>query len=699
MGCLLFYYFKHIAEDKKKYMSWLSIILLSLLGLFLIFVFVLCPLYIYFIRNIIKNTNRGFIELVRTGNLSEARQLFEKAVGAIPSALEFNPLLMQAAVDLKNVDSPQKKEQLQEFFSELADIYLKESPDSGFVKMFAAGLRERNSVRLREIVEESLEEDSSLQAYSFASMIMQNRDICLSINYSIAAMHQLLNQKRLSSKTFASVMNLIIDNLFKAGLYNTALQCCELCLSRARLRDHELYFLKAVKWRILDLLAKNDEIADELAASDMTKDICISLLPLFVFYALRADNSRLALDCIRRLKEAPGLKLPQWCSDVFSNQINIISFLQCSAKDPQSRKSAAVPDYLIKNLKETADTYSSNKLVQIITADALYCAGSYIQALMYLQRSQKLRSEILIAESAVPDFEACANEGSSAYMLSLPEKLPYLSGYSGENELMYHLLIKLHKEEDALPFAVSRCKAASERSPEKALWQLRVMQLQRNNGESIEEKLQNTENSLADYQSGNHIEAPEVMPEKTRSESSGEEEDLIESLLEKDFLLGELQFHYALAECIRLQNQPDSDEKRLKILSRVFESRPGSNLLIRLTVPLAAKLGRRSLLQRLSDALKACAVSMEDIEALRLADEALNILSSAENAPADGKVFSAPDAPAGEDGLEDREKDRAQNAPDRADRAEADLLQLLKISEQSAENALKALEGCQLDRK
>ncbi|MBQ7503191.1 hypothetical protein IJT93_10885 [bacterium] len=673
-------------------MSWLSIILLSLLGLILLFIFILLPLYIYFIKNIIKNVNRSFTEMVREGNLGEARQLFEKTVGAIPSALEFNPLLIEAAVDLKNVDSPQKKEQLQIFFSELAEIYLKESPDSGFVKMFAAGLKGEDRFRLQATIEKALDADSSPSAYNFAAMLMQNKDILLAIQYSIEAMHQLLSHKRLNSQTFISAMRLIIDNMFKAGLYKTALQCCQLCLSHRSLNTETQYFFKAVKWRISDLLGYGVMPESELTALDETQDVHISLLPLYVYYALRANNARLALSCVQRLKENSRFKLPKWCMELFLDQINIISFLQSSVKTPDSRRTAAVPDYLIKNLKEAADTYSDNKTVQIIAADALYCAGSYIQALMYLQRSRKLRSELLLAENSEFDIEKISRS-CSAYLLSLPENLPYLSGYGGEDELMFYLLMKLNKEEDALQLAANRCKSVSEDSPEGMLWQLRKLQLQQNGECAVENDLKIIDKRLTEYRSGHHIDESEIPSSQYDSENSDETNDSIEKAMKEDCFIGELQYYYALAEYIKLQNKPDSDEQRLEVFSNLFESCPGSNLLIRTAVPLAVKLGRQSLLLRLSEALQARAVSMEDIETLRLADEALNAAGVSDEAAPVSSPASASGAPAAGESL----NSFIQSIDGKTPVSETDLLKLLTVSEVNAEKAALALEECGQD--
>ena len=176
---------------------------------------------------------------------------------------------------------------------------------------------------------------------------------------------------------------------------------------------------------------------------------------------------------------------------------------------------------------------------------------------------------------------------------------------------------------------------------------------------------------------------------KTRDETH----DSIEKAMKEDCFIGELQYYYALAEYIKLQNKPDSDEQRLEVFSNLFESCPGSNLLIRTAVPLAVKLGRQSLLLRLSEALQARAVSMEDIETLRLADEALNAAGVSDEAAPVSSPASASGAPAAGESL----NSFIQSIDGKTPVSETDLLKLLTVSEVNAEKAALALEECGQD--
>lgn len=478
----------------------------------IVFIIVLFFAWAYLKVLLKRRINYVFSTLVKEGDLEQAQNCFQRTLDAAPLFLAYNQTLVNAAINLNEVESAQSVRNLHSFFDKIADIYLKRQPDSNFANIFAVGIKKRTNPQLaRQCIAKAMRREPSWLLCSIGCMVTRDFDVCSSALMGRDALVKMPNIPKYADRRISAAISLA-KTLEYAGSNTAAALCLQQCAKEtasyplSRNTEIDLTFCQAYF---------KQSLGDGLAAADMlaktnTIDTYTPYLVLEAALTYLANHKDIkALKCINQLSKLTETDLPLWYTDGVKAYISVISYISGLYAQNKYEPDLSILDLHLKNLKDAANAYHDVKYMQILAADACLCAGQKRQALLYLERAEKLPWQPIeeITESSDLNIEEEETQATlAALILSL--STPHLSYFTSTEKAIWQLYMDLDQADDALALAQRTLRLDSSNSLlEEAWWQFKAHQASQKLGKHkvAQEYWDQALKSLENYEASNHV--------------------------------------------------------------------------------------------------------------------------------------------------------------------------------------------------
>ncbi len=524
--------------------------------------------WIYFKLLIRRRINYVFSELVKEGDLEQAQSCFKRIMEAAPRFLAYNQTLVCAAINLDEVESAQSVRNLHSFFDKIADLYLKFQPQSHFANIFAAGIKKRSDPKLAKLcIKKAMHSEPSWQLCSIGCMVTRDFDVCSSALMGREALAKMPDIAKYADARVSTSISLA-KTLEMAGANRAAFICLRQCA-----KESEAYNLQ--RYTEVDLtfgrayfeqsLGKGVSAANLLAKIN-TVDIFTPYLVLEASLLFLANHRTVkALRCISELSKLSKNALPLWYTDGVKAYISVISYITSLYEQGKYEPDPDILDLHLKNLKDAANSYHDIKYMQILAADACLCAGQKRQALLYLERAEKLSWQPIEELDEISGGEI-ENDSAQSTLAGLIMNLSilHLSGPNTIDRAIWQLHMDLDQAEDALALAKRTIRqgtydVAFDSALEEAWWHFKAYLASQklNKHKEAQEYLDLALKNLAKYEQDNHIEG---MPAPI--------DQLFDTLAEPRSF-GSTDYHLLKAEMSFLQPK-DEQENYARALLAVF---------------------------------------------------------------------------------------------------------------------------------
>ena len=528
----------------------------------IVLIVVLLYAWTYFKVFLRRRINYVFSTLVKEGDLEQAQSCFKRTLDAAPFFLAYNQTLVSAAINLSEVESAQSVRNLQQFFDKIADIYLKHQPESHFANIFAVGIKKHSNPQLaKECIGRAMRRNPSWLLCSIGCMVTRDFDVCSSALMGRDALVKMPNTAQYADRRISTAISLA-KTLEAAGADTAAALCLQQCAKETasyslnRNTEVDLAFCKAY---FKQSLGEGLAAADILAKTE-TIDTYTPYLVLEAALTYLANHEEMkALQCISKLSQHTDTELPLWYVDGVKAYTSVVAYISGLYAQEKLGPDSDILDLHLKNLKDAANAYHDVKYMQILAADAFLCAGQKRQALLYLERAEKLLWQPIeeITELSDLDLEEEETQATlAALILSL--STPHLAYFTSTERAIWQLYMDLEQPDDALALAQRTLRLDSyNNSLEKSWWQLKAHQASKKLGKHKEaqEYWNQATKSLEDYETSNHIQGLPVRLDK------------IFETFEKPRSFGATDYHLLKAEIASLQKNAEQENFALSLIS------------------------------------------------------------------------------------------------------------------------------------
>ncbi|MGM9998467.1 MAG: tetratricopeptide repeat protein [Candidatus Bruticola sp.] len=547
-----------------------------------------------------RRLNYIFSCLVEEGSLDRAQSCFQHVIEAAPSFMDYNSTLLDAALDLRKVNSVQSVHNLSAFFNKIADIYLLYQPESSFANIFAAGIKKHsNPILAKSCIAKAIRRDSSLTIRSIGSIVARNLDNCLSALLAISALTELPNSKKPATGNVLWTVSLL-QSLNFAGASHSAGRYLQKCLDDQSFnsvsRSAEAYALDCQAY-IKQSLGQG---MDSIASLTVLRTVDFYTPYLFfraVLICLANHHPLEAFKSMLAVTNQPDFELPSWFGDILEAYIEVIAYITILYSDGHKEADPKILDIHLKNLKDVANSYHDIKYVQTLTADAYMCAGKYRQALVYLERAKRLPWSFIIEADDTDDqekYEAAEDIINSLATFSL-------YGDSGLTMALYTAYVKIGDEAEALALAERRLRSGDFPDPLiEAYWLFCAARAALKIGHQTKaNQFKQKANTILDnYSKENHI-CGEPIPH----------ENLV-SVLSSPRCFGPSLYHFLRGVCEIEQNNPEASCSHLQ---KALHEHPNMLSALRLLGQQACLSGNKTVANMVLDKLELFYTSVDDL--------------------------------------------------------------------------------------
>lgn len=488
----------------------MKILLITIALIFL--VVVLFFAWVYFKVFLRRRINYVFSDLVKEGDLEQAQSCFQRTLEAAPLFLAYNQTLVCAAINLGEVESAQSVRNLHAFFDKIADIYLKRQPQSHFANIFAVGIKKRSDPQLaKKCVERAMGRNPSWLLCSIGCMVTRDFDVCSSALMGREALVKMPQLAKYADRRVSTSISLA-KTLEMAGANRAATICLRQCAKEAQAYNLQRYTevdLALSRAYFEHSLGKGVAAADLLAQMEII-DIYTPYLVLEASLIFLANHQVIkALQCLSQFSKQANNDWPLWCTDGLKAYVSVVAYIMGLYEQGKYEPDPDILDLHLKNLKDAANAYHDIKYMQILAADACLCASQKRQALLYLERAEKLPwqpiEELDEASNSQIDNES-AQSTLAALILNL--SMLHLSEFSSPERAIWQLHMDLDQADEALALAKRTIRQdAYESALEAAWWQFKAyLAAQKlNKAKEAGEYWEQTLKTLAEYEKDNHI--------------------------------------------------------------------------------------------------------------------------------------------------------------------------------------------------
>lgn len=585
--------------------------------------------WIYFKLLIRRRINYVFSELVKEGDLEQAQSCFKRIMEAAPRFLAYNQTLVCAAISLDEVESAQSVRNLHSFFDKIADLYLKFQPQSHFANIFAVGIKKHSDPKLAKLcIKKAMLCEPSWQLCSIGCMITRDFDICSSALMGRDALAKMPNIAKYADARVSTSISLA-KTLGIAGANRAAAICLNQCAKEAEAYNLQRYTevdLTYSRAYFEQSLGKGVSAATLLAKIN-TIDIFTPYLVLEASLLFLANHKTVkALQCLSELSKLSKNALPLWYTDGVKAYISVISYITSLYEQDKYEPDPDILDLHLKNLKDAANSYHDIKYMQILAADACLCADQKRQALLYLERAEKLSWQPIeeLDEISSSEIENDSAQSTLAGLIMTLSTL-HLSGLNTVDRAIWQLHMDLDQAEDALALAKRTIRQDTYDSAlEEAWWHFKAYQSSQklNKHKEAQEYLDLALKNLTKYEQDNHIEG---MPAPI---------DQLFKTLAEPRSFGSTEYHLLKAEMSFLQPK-DEQENYARALLAVFlimREHPHHLPALRFLSQLLIKEGPSVSATLVLNNFKECYTSVDDLRLLSKLKE-LGLPDKAEDEP------------------------------------------------------------------
>ncbi len=580
----------------------------------IVLIVVLFFAWIYLKVLLMRRINYVFSDLVKEGDLEQAQNCFQRTIEAAPRFLAYNQTLISAAINLGDVESAQSVRNLRSFFNKIADIYLKFQPQSHFANIFAVGIKKRSDPQLaKQCIERAMRRDPSWLLCSIGCMVTRDFDICSSALMGRDALVKMPDTAKYADRRVSTSIALA-KTLEIAGADRAASICLQQCAkevadySLQRCTEVDLIFSRAYFKQALG----EGTAAAILLAKINTVDIYTPYLVLKASLIFLANHKPIkALQCLNELSKHKESDLPLWYTDGVKACISVVSYITSLYEQDQYDPDPAILDLHLKNLKDAANAYHDIKYMQILAADACICAGKKRQALLYLERAEKLSWQPIeeITELSGTEIEDDSSQSTLAALI-LNLSILHLSDFNSVERAIWQLHMDLDQADDALALARRTIRQDTYDSPlEEAWWQSRAYLAAQalKKPKEAQEYLAQALKSLADYEEANHIEGPLVPIDK------------LFATLAQPRSFGSAEYHLLKTGLVYVNPQHTQEDFNPVIIDlfRTMRDHPHNLSILRFLSEIVIMQGPSPIATHILNNLKECYTTVNDLYFLR----------------------------------------------------------------------------------
>lgn len=558
-----------------------------------------------------RRINYVFSDLVKEGDLEQAQSCFQRTLEAAPLFLAYNQTLVCAAINLDEVESAQSVRNLQSFFDKIADFYLKRQPQSHFANIFAVGIKKRSNPQLaKQCIKRAMRRNPSWQLCSIGCMVTRDFDVCSSALMGREALVKMPSIAKYADARVSTSISLA-KTLEMVGASRAAAACLRQCA-----KETEAYNLQ--RYTEVDLTYSRayfeQSLGDGIAAANLLAkinevDIYTPYLVLEASLIFLANHEPIkALQCLSKLSKKTEQDLPLWYTDGVKAYISVISYITSLYEQDKHEPDADILDLHLKNLKDAANAYHDIKYMQILAADACLCANQKRQALLYLERAEKLSWQPIeeIDEISGSEIENDSAQSTLAGLIMTLSILT-LSSFTSTDGALWQLYMDLDQADDALALAKRTIRQDTYDSAlEEAWWHFKAYLASQklNKRKDAKEYLDQALKYLAEYEQDNHING---MPTPI--------DQLFDTLAEPRSF-GSIDYHLLKAEITVLQpeaEQQDSYALSLIAILLIMREHPHNLPILRFLSKLIIKEGPSNSASLILENLKKCYTTVDDL--------------------------------------------------------------------------------------
>ena len=551
-----------------------------------------------------RRVNYLFSTLVAEGYLEKARAYFERTLDVAPPILAFNPTLIEAALDINSLASAQSSTNLRRFFNDLADLYLRRQPYSGFANIFAAGIKRRREPKLSALyIRRALAAQPDWEMGRLASILSQEIDVCSAVALGVRTLSSLPANKLYRRQRLESILSLT-NALQEAGAHYHALYYCRQSLRDPLYQPLDAWGQSSLLTRQLDILADVGQSPlgiEALMGSSLPPLYLVSFLPWAIIESAAYRRANETIEYLQTLRQFRELRLPAWMKEGLPAYSRLMRHL--SALTPQRAaniKEDEQLESLVQVLRGMCDVCHDCRPLHAMAADAFFCAGRYRLAQLYLERSQKLPYGLQIfkdqqeeEEQSTPEWVEFTLYWGMAIQeprLGAGSELWHFHSQQGDWGSAELWLKRRFKDED-LPLL------------ERAQAHLGAVKLYRElkKNKEAQQQLHKARQLLTEYRQNNHLLESTLLPPR----------QVLESILNSPPRCnGNWDFHYAWAQLLWLEGE--KLEELQELLRSLLPLYPRQRSLLRLTAEVALGLEDRDLAAVIIPYLQANALSVRE---------------------------------------------------------------------------------------
>ena len=576
-----------------------------------------------------RRINYVFSDLVKEGDLEQAQSCFQRTLEAAPLFLAYNQTLVCAAINLDEVDSAQSVRNLRSFFDKVADFYLKRQPQSHFANIFAAGIKKRSNPQLaKQCIKRAMRRNPSWQLCSIGCMVTRDFDVCSSALMGREALIKMpVIAKYADARVSASIS--LAKTLEIVGTSRAAALCLHQCAKETKDYDLQRYTEVDLTYGLayFEQSLGKGVAAAELLAQINEVDIYTPYLVLEASLFYLANHKAIkALQCLSELSKQAEKDLPLWYTDGVKAYISVISYITSLYEQNKLEPDPDILDLHLKNLKDAANAYHNIKYMQILAADACLCANQKRQALLYLERAEKLPWQPIeeIDEISGSEIE---NDSSQSTLAGLIMSLSILtlSSFATTDRALWQLYMDLDQADDALALAKRTIRQeAYDSALEEAWWHFKAYLASEklNKHKDAKDYLDQASKYLTEYEQDNHIQG---MPTPI--------DQLFDTLAEPRSF-GSVDYHLLKAEMALLQPEKEQESYTLALMAILFIMRehPHHLSVLRFLGELIVKEGPSVSANLVLNNLKECYTTIDDLHLMHRVQE-LRLLSETQAKP------------------------------------------------------------------